>query len=139
MLIMYLFWQHIMVLYLNCGVSRKSVMHHCVQFSKKKVLGFQPWVCWSFLWTYLDLFALYILDMSLVLSRRSRAPMCSLLKEISDAIFKPWTGQQFLWTSRSVAHIYILQIFRFKHQCSVLYLNHSVGSNLSCTIVFIFC
>ena len=61
---MSLFWKHRIVLYLKGGVSRESFMHHCVQFSKTIVVGFQPWLCWSFSWTDIALVALYITNMS---------------------------------------------------------------------------
>ena len=67
---MSLFWQHKIVLYFKCGARFKSGIHHCVQCSKT-VVGFQPWTCWSFLWTYLALGGIYILRIFLFLHQRS--------------------------------------------------------------------
>ena len=119
-----LFWQQHIVLYLKCGVSCESIMHHCVQFLKIMVVGFQPWTYWSFWWTNIALVALYILKIFLLwvteewatfeLSNRERfyysmhhwvqPPKMKVV-----AGFKPWTSQSFLRTNWAVACIYIFK------------------------------
>ena len=150
---MSLFWKHRIVLYLKCGVNCESVMHHCVQLSKKMVVGFQPWTCWSFLWTDLAWFALYILKMSLIwvtcecaifeLSSVERWKSFvhhwvqpSKMKVVAGS--KPWTAQLLFQNNRDIARIYIQQSFQLIQQSSVLYLNFGVCSNLSWTMVFNF-
>ena len=104
----YLFWQQCIVIYLKCAVSCESAMHHCVQFSRKKVVGFQSWTCWSFSWTDLALVDLYTINISsfwvtekctlfeIFCCERFKSLMhhwVQFSKVKLDDGFKPWTAQ----------------------------------------------
>ena len=111
-------------------------------FSKKLVVGFQTWTCWSFSWNDLALVGQYLLNISLFWKQRFVVYLkcgvrlksvwslsCTIVFNFWKTIvvgFQPWTWWSFLWTDLSLVALYIIEIYRIWQLSSVVYLNFGV-------------